>query len=431
METQLEQLILDFHERMLPAVWRRLLSIPLLPHKASILVGMRRTGKTWLLYQVMQSLLEQGVPKQALVYINFEDERLLPFRTEDFQKLLNIFYRLYPQFQDKTVYFFLDEIQNIVGWERFIRRLLDTENCQIFVTGSSAKLLSREIATSLRGRSLSTEVFPLSFREYLSFAKIPFNKTPGAKNRALIEHAWKHYLQWGGFPEIQTIEDVLLRNRVLQEYVNGVIFRDVAERYHIREMESLRYLIRHFLHAPATLFSVNKFYNDLKSQQITCSKNSLHALFGYLEDSYLIYPVYKFHTSLRVQRVNPKKTYAIDVGLLQAFNVFQPEFSSHLLENFVYMELRRRSQPIFYYHTSDGHEVDFLVQTSHTLQLIQVSQTVENKVTFDREMHALQTAMRDLKLREGFIITAFDERTIDTPEGTVRILPAWKWSLQD
>jgi len=306
---------------------------------------MRRTGKTWFLFQAMQQYLEQGIPKQAMLYINFDDERLLPMAAAELGQIIDTYYRMFPEHRERTCYFFFDEVQNISGWEVWLRRLVDTEQVQIAVTGSSAKLLSREIATALRGRSLSTEMFPFSFREALTHEEIEGSAAPrpGAKKRALLENRLRRYLLNGGFPEVQTVSDNH-RIRILQEYVDVVILRDIVERYQVSNILPLRTLIRHLLATPATLFSVNKFYNDLRSQGLACGKNTLHDYFEYLKDAYLIYPVSIHSRSERTRRVNPRKVYVIDTGLANAF-LHRPQSDwGRLLENFVFMELRRKGR---------------------------------------------------------------------------------------
>ena len=168
MKNILELLIYDFHERELPELFPRETYITIIPGKANVLTGMRRSGKTWFCYQQMKKLLAHGVEKERLLYLNFEDERLLPFSASDFKYILETYYRKFPGYKTRQCYLFLDEVQRIDGWDKFVRRVLDMEKMSIFITGSSSRLLSWEIATSLRGRSLATEIFPFSFREYLA-----------------------------------------------------------------------------------------------------------------------------------------------------------------------------------------------------------------------------------------------------------------------
>ena len=432
MDTLLEQLIVDFHERPLPVPTHREVELPTLAGKIDAIIGMRRTGKTWFLFQAMQHHLEQGISKEALLYLNFDDERLLPMIASELGQIIETYYRLFPDHRDRTCYFFFDEVQNISGWEVWLRRLVDTERVQIAVTGSSAKLLSREIATMLRGRSLSTEIFPFSFRETLiheGIENIPVSR-PGAKMRALLENRLRRYLLNGGFPEIQSVADNL-RIRILQEYVDVVILRDIVERYQVSNVLPLRALIRHLLAAPATLFSINKFYNDLKSQGLACGKNTLYDYFEYLKDAYLIYAVSIHSRSERAKRVNPRKVYVIDTGLANAF-LHQPQSDwGRLLENLVFMELRRQGLDIEFYRTEDGLEVDFITTDRSSAQaLYQVSLQLHDARTRARAIKALSTAMRETRIKYGTIVSLDTEKRIETDAGVIDIVPAWLWSIR-
>lgn len=431
METLIEQIINDFHERKLPVVLYRESKLPQISGKVDTVIGMRRTGKTYFLYQVMQEKLQQGIPKERMLYINFDDERLLPLNTTQLQLIPDTYYRLFPAFKQEKCEFFFDEIQNIPSWELFIRRLLDTENVHIYLTGSSAKLLSKEIATTLRGRAITTEVFPFSFRETLihNNVDLKFKKNPGAQTRALLSNAMRQFLLQGGFPEIQSI-NATYRIRILQEYVDIVILRDIVERYAVSNVQALRAMVRHLLAAPATLFSVNKFYNDLKTQGISCSKNGLYDYLDYLSDAYLIYPVTIFNRSERVRRINPRKIYLIDNGLINAFR-HQPQPNwGHLLENFVYNELRRRGLQIDYYQTKNRAEVDFITTSlKGEQQLYQVALDVTSKDTHTREISALETGMLECGLKEGYLIT-LDYHDIHRCEaGIIHIVPVWQWAI--
>ena len=432
MNALLEQLIADFHERPLPTPTHRETELPGLSGKIDAVIGMRRTGKTWFLFQTMQHYLGQGIPKEAMLYLNFDDERLLPVTAEELGQITETYYRLFPEHRDQTCYFFFDEVQNISGWEVWLRRLVDTERVQIAVTGSSAKLLSREIATALRGRSLSTEMFPFSFREALAhegIGEFPAPR-PGAKKRALLENRLRRYLLNGGFPEVQTVSDDH-RIRILQEYVDVVILRDIVERYQVSNILPLRTLIRHLLATPATLFSVNKFYNDLRSQGLACGKNTLHDYFEYLKDAYLIYSVPIHSRSERTRRVNPRKVYVIDTGLANAF-LHRPQSDwGRLLENFVFMELRRKGLAIEYYRTGNGLEVDFIATDHRDKQtLYQVSLELRDEQTRNREVRALTTAMQETGVKGATIVSLDTEEQIETDAGVIDVVPAWLWALQ-
>ena len=428
MRMLLEDIIADFRERPLPSLTPREARLPALKGKIDAVIGMRRSGKTWFLYQRMQALLDQGIAKDRLLYINFDDERLLPMRREELSAIPEVYYRLYPHNRSQTCYFFCDEIQNVDGWESFLRRLLDSEDMQLAVTGSSARLLSREIATSLRGRALATEIFPFSFREALRFQGIALtDQPPGGQQRALLANRLREYLLQGGFPEVQGIE-APYRHAILQEYVDVVILRDVVERHGVANITALRYLIRHLLGAPATLFSINRFHNDLKSQGIACGKNSLHEYLAYLIDAFLIDLVPIHSRSLRQQQVNPRKAYVIDTGLALAFCHQAQIDRGRLLENQVFNALRRQNQTITYFRGAEGYEVDFhAIAGDGTVQLIQVCESLRDPRTRARELRALTAALRECGLPRGCIVTLDDSEQIQQDGLTIDVVPAWRW----
>jgi len=431
MNSIIEQLIADFQETQLPELIRRNVKIPWLENKIDTVIGMRRSGKTWFLFQVISDLLAQGYPVESILYLNFEDERLLPMLVSDLHLITDNYYRRYPLMRDHKCFFFFDEIHNINGWEKYVRRLFDSENVHICLSGSSAKMLSHEIATSLRGRSISTEIFPFSFSEYLRFHQISSDiKThPGKKRRTILENKLQNYLLEGGFPEVQNLKKEY-RIRILQEYLNVVILKDLVERHQISNTTPLRYLSRHLFNSTSCLFSINKFFNSLKSQGIACSKNALHSFLAYFSDVYLFFPVSIFTNSERQRMVNPKKIYAVDTGMIQACsrNIY-PDWGL-LLENFVFTELRRSGVQINYYKTKKGHEVDFITTDIYgNLKLYQVSIDLRDTETRKREIRSIVESMKELDLKESFIITLNQEEHIQEESGEIYVLPAWYWAL--
>lgn len=429
MKNVISQLIDDFQERELPAPVPRSSRLHGFPGKADVVVGMRRSGKTWFCYQKIQELLASGTKKEKILYLNFEDDRLHEFRVDHFQYILDVYFGKYPDHRDGTCYFFFDEIQRIDKWEQFIRRLLDTEDVQIAITGSSSKLLGSEIATSLRGRSLITEMFPFSFEEYLSFHGI-FPEKPatfGAGTTARLRKALRDYLEVGGFPEVQK-QDRELRIEILQGYVDSVLLKDIIERHRVGNVQALKHLVRHCLLSTGGKLSVNKFYNTLKSMSVKCTKNSLYEYLDHLTDSFLVYRVPIHSRSEKVRQINPAKVYAVDTGLLNSMTFRNADNFGLQLENLVFMHLRRAAHDIEYVSTENGLETDFLARNKSTgeINLIQVSWDVSEPQTFERELAGLKSAMRELSISHGIIITADDEMTIDD---TIHIIPAWKWLL--
>jgi hypothetical protein len=429
MKTILSQLIDDFQERDLPELVARDNVFSEIPGKADVAIGMRRTGKTFFCYQKMKELLGAGVKRQQVIYLNFEDERLLDFSVKEFQSILDVYYGRFPENKDLECYFFFDEIQRIDQWEMFIRRLLDTEKVRIFLTGSSSKLLSTEIATSLRGRSLSTEIFPFSFTEYLN-AKGLFVKPPhnfGSRTAATLRRAITDYLEAGGFPEVLNL-DSNLRVEVLQSYIDSVILKDVIERHRVSNVIALKHLVSHIMHAPGGKFSVNKFYNTLKSMAVKCTKNSLYEYLDHLLDAYLLYRVPIHSHSEKARMLNPPKIYTVDTGLLNAMTFRKSANNGPLLETLVFMHLRRHGYETEYVNTQDGNEADFLARhkTSGNVFLIQACWDMTDQKTFNRELRSLQSAMKKLSIDSGTIVTWDDEADL---EGNIKVVPVWKWLL--
>jgi predicted AAA+ superfamily ATPase len=429
MKAILSQLIDDFQERQLPQPVRRDKAFFEVAGKADVVIGMRRTGKTWFCYQEIADLMASGVRKQEILYLNFEDDRLLEFGVNHCQDILDVYYGKFPENRDTRCRFFFDEIQRIDQWELFIRRLLDTENVQVYLTGSSSKLLGAEIATSLRGRSLTIEMFPLSFSEFLTFHDI-FPKPPesmGARTVSLLRKAIKEYLQVGGFPEVQGLESNV-RVEVLQGYIDSVLLRDVIERHKIGNVTALKYLVRHIMIAAGGKFSINKFYNTLKSMSIKCTKNSLYLYLDHLTDAFVFHKVPLHSRSEKARMVNPVKIYTIDTGLLNAMTFRNSTDFGPLLENLVYMHLRRGGYDVAYVNTTGGFETDFFARhkRSGDAKLIQVCWDLSDKVTCQRESKGLKRAMDELSIPEGTIVTWDDEMPVD--DG-IHAVPVWKWLL--
>lgn len=434
LEAAIEGLIADSEDRSLPEPTPRRLELPGLTGKADVVVGMRRVGKTWLVFQEMRRRLAEGIPRERLLYLNFEDERLLPMDADDLHLVPDVFYRRHPASRHERSFFYFDEIQNVPGWERFVRRLLDSENVQIVLTGSSAKLLSREIATSLRGRSLSTELLPFSFAEALRHegVELPKRLPPPARLRSLLENRLGRYLEVGGFPEVQDV-DPELRLRILKDYIDVVLLRDVAERHGIENLAALRYLERALLSRPAGRFSVHRLYNDLKSQGVAVGKNTLYEYLEYLEDAFLLFTIPIASRSLRVRRSNPKKVYPVDPALAGVVSFQASRDVGHKLENVVYLELRRRGFEVAYLKTDDGFEVDFLAEhPRREPELIQVSAHVGDSKTRERELRALGPALSEGRKRRATLVTLHESGEVALDHGRkVRIVPAWRWLLED
>ncbi len=403
----LQILLEEFHNKikLLKDIVIRDTQFPDAPSKIKVAIGMRRAGKTYFLYQQILKMLNDSVPESTILYINFEDDRLLPLNEHKLAKLVDAFYMLYPENHDKKCYLFFDEIQNVMNWPIVIRRLHDTKNAEIFLTGSSAKLLSKEIATSLRGRSLAVEIWPYSFNEYIRAKKISIDRTIyGKKTEDNLTKIFNNYLSEGGFPEIIYFSQDI-KQKTLQEYFDVAIYRDIIERHNIKNPNLIKYMILSMIKNTGKPFSVNKFYNDLKSQGYQIGKDILYEYVNHIEDAYLAFPVAIYDKSLRKTYTNPKKLYAIDPGLIRALTLDYESDLGRLFENIIYLDLKRLGYNINYYLTSERYEIDFLAQTPRgQKKLIQVAWDIEDAKTIKREERALESGKKELNI-DGEIIT--------------------------
>jgi len=322
---------------------------------------------------------------------------------------------LYPEIEMKDTYLFFDEIQNVDGWEKFVRRVYDGVSQNIFITGSNSKLLSRDIATSLRGRTITYEVFPLSFSEYLAFEKVEVD-LHSTKSLAFIHNRLEKFLHEGAFPET-VLFDNRISEKILQDYYNVMIYKDLIERFSIKNIEALKFFLKRILASSTKLVSVNKIYNDLKSSGFKIGKNSLYDYLGYVEDIYLSLTLERY--SHKVSTQTDKKVYTIDIGLN---NTVLYKFSDDIgksMENAVFLELRRREKEI-YYHTDRTSECDFIVvEKSRVVQAIQVTYEMLNEKTRLREFKGLVNACKQYNLNEGLII-CYEEEGVYEEDG-VRI----------
>lgn len=376
-----------------------------------VAIGMRRTGKTTVLLQTIRKLMQtENIPLEQILYVNFEDDRLLPCSQKKLSQLLDGFYQKYPENHHRTCYFFLDEIQNTEDWALVMRRFFDTKKIKIYLSGSSAKLLSKEIATSLRGRSFASEVWPYSFREYLTLPSIQASlKTANifSGSQAWYDHHFhylKEYFYQGGFPELPSVP-VINRVPLLQSYIELVLMRDIVERYKITNIPLIKYMIHFLLKNNGCSFSVTKFANDLKSQGFSVSRATLYDYLSYIEDAYLAFPVQLYSESLRKTNSNPRKIYAIDSGLVNAITFSINDNYGHLFENLIFLDLKRKRHQIFYYLTKERYEVDFFTKDPFgKLKLYQVVWDMSNSETYARETRALEAAKAELGV-EGEIIT--------------------------
>lgn len=403
----LATLMQEFREKLEETIHSidRPYTFPEVENAAKVVIGMRRTGKTYfLLQEIRQLIAEKNISLERILYLNFEDDRILPANKNDLARLLETFYALHPENHDQEVYFFLDEIQNVSDWPIVIRRFIDTKKTKIYLTGSSSKMLSKDIATSLRGRSFATEMWPYSFTEYLNahqYDAIP--KLMSKKNSDLYLKYLRDYLVEGGFPAV-THSKTEERRMILQDYVDTVVFRDIVERYKISNITLIKYLVKTLLNLTSCDYSPNKIFNDLKSQGFNVSKDTIYDYIKYIEDSFLAFSVPLYSDSLRKTQVNPKKNYSIDSGLVNAYTIsFSPNFG-RMFENQFYIDLRRKKHDIYYYKTKDGYGIDFFTRDlKGAFHLYQLVWDISDNQTLTREKRALKAAEEELGIKGELI----------------------------
>ena len=421
----LKQIIRDFHLSENFDVKPRNIQPPIDTKKIITLIGVRRCGKTSIFYHMINQLIEK-IEKTKILFLNFEDERF-ELNSDELDLILQAYMELYPSYKLSECYFFFDEIQNIPNWEKFIRRMYDTISKNIFITGSNSKLLSSEIATSLRGRTLNFEIFPLSFKEYLSFKDIEVDFY-SSKSLAFIKNAQESFLKNGSFPEILFLEEIYA-NKTLQEYFNVLLYKDLAERYNITNTVALKFFLKRIISSSTKQISINKIFNELKSSGIKIGKNTLYEFLEYVQNIYLALTLQKYDYSLINKELGEKKIYSIDIGLNNATEFRFSDDIGKSLENAVFLELKRKEFDIYYYRTSKS-ECDFLVFDKNTIgDVIQVTFDMSDENTKSREIKGLIEACKNFDLKSGTIITFDSEDELIENGIKIKIIPFYKWSI--
>lgn len=381
-----------------------------------VLLGLRRSGKSYLMYQRIHQLLQKGHVAEEFFYINFEDDRLIGLSVMELNELKSCYEELYHY----TPIFFLDEIQIIEGWEKFVRRLADT-GYRVYVTGSNAKMLSSEIATTLGGRFLIQEVYPYSFQEYLKASGIILKENwlylPAARNE--VVRAFDSFFHFGGLPELVQFED---KRTWLGSLYQKIFFGDLIARYGIRNSNALRMLIKKLAESVKQPSSYNRLANVVSTAGVKVGTQTIIEYLTYVQETWLMFSVENYAAKFS-EKETTKKYYFRDNGLLNLF-LFDPETS--LLENMVAIALKKQYGEHCYYYNQNV-EIDFYIPDE--CLAIQVSYNIDNDETLKREVNALQKAVGHLQIKEMYIVTRDQERIIEKEGLTIRVLPIWKWLL--
>lgn len=382
------------------------------PH-AVIVSGLRRVGKSTLLAQMAHRL-----GKDSFYYVNFEDDRFLGFQAEDADGL----YQMLVEIFGERKIFIMDEVQNIAGWEHFVRRFME-QGLKFYITGSNASLLSRELGTRLTGRYIPIELFPFSFSEFLRFRGEP---VPDLHRLTTVERAGMHaalnaYLQAGGIPDALKYPELPL----LRTLYDDVLYRDIAARHRIDAVTALKELAFYLISNPASLISFNK----LKDQLRLGSVNTISSYIEYMENSWLIFTLNLYDFSVKRQQIAPKKVYCIDTGLAHSVGFSFSPNTGKLLENLVFLALRRQTPELYYYTTPAGYEVDFYLPEKR--QLIQVAQHLANPTVREREVRSLADAVKSVPAQSALILTDAGEPGFDVNGIQVEVAAVADWLLKN
>ncbi len=419
------QSIISLHQEELPLNLKaRNTQLPLDGNRIVTVTGIRRCGKSSLLGLTINHLLEKGVPRERILYVGFDDERFLSMSSENFDELLQAYREMYPETPLKDVYMFFDEIQLINGWELFVLRVYKNYCRHIFVTGSTAKMLSEEMASALRGWPDEYREYPLNFTEYLSFKDIKANKF-SEEGKAKLAVAFRCYCEEGGFPEVVLQKSKTEKYKILQSYFNTMLFRDLMEHYHINASPSVvRYFLKRVMNNLTKPTSVNNIYNDLKSQGLKVSKDSLYLWLDYTCNIFMFRKVEKYERSMVKKRSSPAKYYVADIALRNAVLLPESEDAGKALENIVYLNLERslgEEDRIFYFNESK--ECDFVVQRGERIsELIQVCWALDDN-NVDREVDGLLAAHSAIGCDQCRIITFAQRQTIERNGIKVEVMP--------
>ncbi len=411
--------LLEFSKRPLPDMVPRELIVAFNRKFVISIVGPRRAGKTFYFFQLMRK-----ASGKKCIYLNFEDTRLFETNFKEIRKIIRLYAEL---FGELPKYLFFDEIQNVKNWEIAVRELYDTFQYHIFLTGSSSKLLSKEISTQLRGRSLTYLFFPFSFSEFLHFKRFSMEKL-SKDEESLLKRLLRDYLEFGGFPDIISSD---LKEKLLKEYFDAVLFKDVIERHAVKNLHLVSLIFKQIINSFSKEFSVNALYNTFKSQGVKVSKDTMYQYLNYFEDSVSAFFVKRYSEKLRVKEAWPRKVYLADTGLSKVLKT--SEDTGKLMENSVFLHLLslKNEKPLIeitYYRDYTGKEVDFVikegVKVSHLIQVTYASGFDEIR---QNEIKNLLAAANALKCKNLAIVTWDYEETKTIKEHSIMFVPLWKF----
>lgn len=406
-------------------VFQRRIAFKFTENFVNVLMGSRRAGKTYFLYDLILNKLK--LKNEDFIFMDFEDARLDGIKLNDIIEAINLHEE---QYKKGPKYLFFDEVQGVDAWDKAIRTLFETKKYVIFLSGSSSKILSREIATSLRGRAISHSILPLSFKEFLDFKKFGFKNFYSSSEENAIKSYLREYLKYGGFPNVVIEKEIA--EQFFKEYLDLVVFRDIIERHGIKNVFIIKFLIKSMISSFAKEFSIHNTFNILKSQNIKVSKKTLYEYSLYLEDAFFSFFLKKFSYSMKKSELSIPKVFINDSGLVNFSSITLSENLGRIMENTIFLELLRRNKEIFYFKSSTKEEVDFVIKEGKKVkQVFQVCYDLSEAETRKREIDALIKASKELKCSNLFIITWDSEKEEKIKEKKIKFVPLWKWLLEN
>ena len=413
-------------------VIERDVKLPVNRKKIITVPGVRRCGKSTMMEIAINELIEKGIPRQNILWLGFDDERLINMTSDDLDEVISAYMEMYPNIPIKDIYMFFDEIQLIKNWEYFVLRVYKSYCKNIYICGSNATMLSSELSTALRGYPLEYETYPLSFNEYCRFKGILTNSFL-EQDIAILKNAFDEYNRTSAFPEIVLTETKTDQLKMLHNYFDTMILRDLAEHYKIANTSVVRYFVKRIMANLTKPTSINSIYNDIKSQGLKVSKESLYLWADYVCNIFMFIKIPKYERSLIKEKKSLDKYYCIDNGLRNAVLMPQSNDNGKNLENTIFMQLYRNRTPsdkISYYY--DSSECDFVLQRNDCVtQLIQVCWDITDQETFTREIKGLLEAASATNCDNMMIITNDEEKSVEINGKNIQIVPAWKWLLKD
>ena len=429
---KIKELILEYRERftsrddsLIPREIQKTIQSYLSSKEILFITGTRRGGKSSLMKLICADLIkDKHIPLTNILYLNFEDERFIEFKVSDFNLIYEVF--LEENAPNKKSYFFLDEIQNIPEWEKWVNRLYEMHQIKIFITGSNRKLLNSEVASTLTGRNRVITNFPFSFREFLQYKKIKHVNSSLyiTEERTKIKNTFQEYLKLGGYPEVIKSNDPTL----LEQYFKDFIYRDILPRYTIRKNKALRELCLFLASNIANIHSYKKLQQLVEAKSLNTIKHFLEIF----EEVYLFFQVDLFDYSIKRQIYNPSKIYTIDTALSQSVSFQFSKNIGHIYENLVFLELKRKNKELYYWKDEKGREVDLIIRSGREIvEMIQVCYNLSNPNTRNCEIQALIKGHQALKNPKLTLITDDEEDTYQSGNISINMIPLWKWLIKD